>query len=556
MKSLLFFLVLFGVAIIAWKFSSQVDGFQDIAPEGADPTLTIPLISPRRQTLVQGEVKPFTLPSAALLAPPPGQTASINALPSEDPALQKAKGGRLQNVYESMRGFYNSDAIGLQKMGDSSIQLPLATAKSDYARLSDELATLSKNPGLESSLTEDDLNGIEANLGYLQNKWRMSVNSGASPMPPTNEGFQSTTGGGPSTSTGGGPSTSTGGGPSTSTGDGPSTSTGGGPSTSTGGGPSTSTGGGGSNSITLADLQMLITKIDLEIVRLQASGATDSNTQSRISVLTATRQRIEDLVTNIKSGVQSISTVPLIKSDINDFLKTVSNPTSPLKDILKDWGLSSLLSSLFPAYAAGDINGAALSRELFDKYAKDMTKNLSWDVSFNYKGKAEQDIAANYASAMSDARYIVDSTGQPVASNSPLIPNSSTGGGGSRGGGAAGYRGVFDSIITSITGQKPVSLHIGMGASGAGQTSHAAGSSHKAAVFDWKTRSEQICKQINARGLNSYDYGCMKSTDTIKANFSWRGYSRMICTRLGTNYDPSIPELCGCPPPTWPGWRH
>ena len=535
MKSLLFFLVLFGVAIIAWKFSSDVDGFQDIAPEGADPTLTIPLVSPRRQTLVQGEVKPFTLPSAALLAPPPGQTASINALPSEDPALQKAKGGRLQNVYESMRGFYNSDAIGLQKMGDSSIQLPLATAKSDYARLSDELATLSKNPGLESSLTEDDLNGIEANLGYLQNKWRMSVNSGASPMPPTNEGFQA-------------------GGPSTSTGGGPSTSTGGGPSTSTGGGPSTSTGGGGSNSITLADLQMLVTKIDLEIVRLQASGATDSNTQSRISVLTATRQRIEDLILNIRSGVQSISTVPLTKSDINDFLKTVSNPTSPLKDILKDWGLSSLLSSLFPAYAAGDISGAALSKELFEKYAKDMTKNLSWDVSFNYKGKAEQDIAANYASAMSDARYIVDSTGQPVASNSSLISDSSTGGKGS--GTGTAYRGVFDSIITSITGQKPSSLHVGMGSSRAGQTSGAAaGSSGEAAVFDWRGRAEQICKQINARGLNSYDYGCMKSTDTIKANFSWRGYSRMICTRLATNYDPSIPELCGCPPPTWPGWR-
>ena len=572
MKSLLFFLVLFGVIVIVWKFSSQLDGFQDIAPEAADPNLTIPLISPRRQTLTNGEVKPFTQPSAALLAPPPGQTASINALPAEDPALQKAKGGRLQNVYESMRGFYNSEAIGLQKLGDSSIQLPLATAKSDYARLIDELATLSKNPGLESSLTEDDLNGIEANLAYLQNKWRMSVNSGASPMPPTNEGFQSPAPGpGSAPDPGSIPPGSIPPGslppgsvlPGSAPGSVPpgsapgSVTPGSAPgSVPPGSGSTPTTTTGGSNSITLSDLQMLITKIDLEIVRLQASGATDSNTQSRISVLTATRQRIEDLVSNIKSGVQSISTVPLTKSDINDFLKTVSNPTSPLKDILKDWGLSSLLSSLFPAYASGDLSGAKVARELFDKYAKDMTKNLSWDVSFNYKGKAEQDIAASYASAMSDARYIVDSTGQPVASNSSLIPNSSTGGGGSRGGGAGGYRGVFDSIITSMTGQKPASLHVGMGASGAGQASHAGGSSHEAAVFDWRTRSEQICKQINARGLNSYDYGCMKSTDTIKANFSWRGYSRMICTRLGTNYDPSIPELCGCPPPTWPGWRH
>ena len=56
--------------------------------------------------------------------------------------------------------------------------------------------------------------------------------------------------------------------------------------------------------------------------------------------------------------------------------------------------------------------------------------------------------------------------------------------------------------------------------------------------------------------MKSYDFGCLKDADTMaKENFSWRGYTRMVCTRLATVYDPSIPELCGCPPPSWIGWR-
>jgi hypothetical protein len=29
----------------------------------------------------------------------------------------------------------------------------------------------------------------------------------------------------------------------------------------------------------------------------------------------------------------------------------------------------------------------------------------------------------------------------------------------------------------------------------------------------------------------------------------------MICNRLSTVYDSSVPELCGCPPTDWCGWR-
>ena len=200
MKGLLFFVILIGIGIVLWM-TSQKDGFQDFqlpsayedtTPPGASPSLNVPVVSPKQQMFTQAAVQPFAPPSTALLAPPPGQSASVNTKPAEDPALQKASPGRIQSVYESMNGFFQTAEAGLQTLGDPSVQLPLTTARSDRIRLKDEMTVLARNPGLESTLTEEGLSGIEANLAYLQKKWNMSVNaeSGAPPL----EGFESGSG--------------------------------------------------------------------------------------------------------------------------------------------------------------------------------------------------------------------------------------------------------------------------------------------------------------------------------------------------------------------------
>jgi hypothetical protein len=192
-----------------------------------------------------------------------------------------------------------------------------------------------------------------------------------------------------------------------------------------------------------------------------------------------------------------------------------------------------------------DLSGSELSKRLFEKYAEDITHNLSWGFELNYKGQAEQDIAANYASAMRDARYSVDNTGTPVASNT----NSDA------------YRGIFQSIVSQLSG-KDVNLTMGQGSSGSSTMGHTTGNTTGNATtsssthgFNWKARSKDICGQIEARGMKPGDFGCLGPSDKVRENFSWRGYTRMVCTRLGTVYDPSIPELCGCPPPSWNGWR-
>jgi hypothetical protein len=255
------------------------------------------------------------------------------------------------------------------------------------------------------------------------------------------------------------------------------------------------------------------------------------------------------MITGLQNGTIKPGDITLKRSQLSKFLTNIQNPNSPLTNMLSDWGLPSGLSNLFPTYAAGDVSGADLAKQLFGKYIKDMS-NLSWDVSLSYKGQAEKEIAANYASAMKDARYAVDTTGTPTASNA----NQSS----PPDGKPAAYRGLFNSVISSVSGQTPTSLNVAEGpTSGDGAMGH--GGPHPGAPsspFDWKERSKQICSQIRMREMDPYEFGCLKDQEVVRQqNFSWRGHTKMICTRLATVYDPSIPELCGCPPPSWIGWR-
>ena len=503
MKGILFFLVLLGIVAVVWSMATK-EGFQDTEGDTQPPgALNIPLISPRYQTLTSGVVNDFAPPSATLLAPPPGQSASVNSQPAEDPALEKASSSRIQSIYESITGFFKKDAPGLQKIGDPSVQLPMSTSRSDFQRLKDELSVLSRNPGLESSLTSDDLDGIEANLAYLQKKWTMSTNSmNDSPM----EGFQS---------------------------------------------------GGASNTkasdVTMKDLEDLSTRIGIEIIRLQSSGTTNLNTKSRIETLTKIQKSVSDLIAEINKGARKLSEAPFMKADITKFLPTLTNPNTQIGTLFGSGSGTSMLESLFPKYSAGDIDGAKVAQALFKQYEKDFLNNLSWDVSLHYVGNAEQDVAYNYAKAAESlqAQASLDSNNSMASSDITVAG----GGIGTTAGPAnsSSYRGVMGSITQALTGMTPTHVSVGNGTQ-ENKESHT--SSPNASPLDWKTRSVQICAQIKARGYDANDFGCIENPDKMtQESFSWRGHTKMVCNRLATIYDPSVPFLCGCPPPTWPGWR-
>lgn len=74
--------------------------------------------------------------------------------------------------------------------------------------------------------------------------------------------------------------------------------------------------------------------------------------------------------------------------------------------------------------------------------------------------------------------------------------------------------------------------------------------------FDWQKRAIEITQNIKRAGMNTADFGCfMPGEVAVSKDYSWRGHTKMICTRLAANADPAIPEQMGCPPVSWKGWR-
>lgn len=453
----------------------MADGFAD---------LVIPQGLPPRETVTTGDYKAYMPLSTTLLSPPPGGVASVNTLPYKDPELEKAPYARLKNVLETANGFVQNEAIHMEEMSDPSIQLPLTTLKADIRRLKDEVLVLQRNPGIESTLTQGAVDGMEANLAYLQKKWRASPNSMV-------EGFDNAP--------------------------------------------------GSTQRCTASQLNDLLIKIGVEITRLSASATTDPVTTQRIATLTNIKSAVKDIVTKVSSGQMAATDIPILESDYLAFLPVLGTDTA-LPSLLKGNNLPPSLSSLFTTYQAGDISGAGITQYLFQNYADTFFKGLSWDLQMNYTAERTQAVAEakkGYAEAVVKA----------------LAP----------------YRGEFASatmpddtmtgIVTSTNINANTGTTTGTG-TGTGTASTETGTNSTrmqdgapAATLDWKDRSTQICTAIQNRGLEPGDFGCLTDTSAVGKGFSWRGYAKMVCTRLGTVYDTSAPEACGCPPLTWSGWR-
>jgi hypothetical protein len=292
----------------------------------------------------------------------------------------------------------------------------------------------------------------------------------------------------------------------------------------------------------------LQTNILATITRLTNSGSSDPLLTQRVNILETVVHSVNAFITQINRGTLKESDVPITVAQYNAFLPFV-DPTKdvklnqPLPNLIKYTGASSALMNLFPYYMSGDISGADLARSLFDKYVSNLFNETSYeiDLKFNHKSESERKIAEIVAKSMLNP--VLNPQDEDDVGNDSSIygkaPNKS------------GHRGETESHTLSLAGSTDGKTSSATANNGTSTSP----SGSKPAVLDWKVRSQQICDQISKRGLNPNDYGCLKDTKAVDENFSFRGYARMVCSRLGTNYDPGIPDLCGCPPPTWPGWR-
>jgi len=272
-----------------------------------------------------------------------------------------------------------------------------------------------------------------------------------------------------------------------------------------------------SPSISLAQLKLLKTSIAAETIRLQASGTTDPVMMARVNVFNKIGQTVNDLITQVSNGSLAEAAIPIKVSDYQNFLPALGNSSAGIGGLFAKNDLGSL-SNLFNAYDVGDASGAKIAAALVDTYAKKLADGLSYSVKVSYTSPndvAKQNALASYANAF-------------TSSNLSTQP-----------------RGEFEEIIQSVDAFENGSRNAG----------ESEAKKSEAGKFDWKGRSEAITENIQRAGMNPADYGCLEKGASVSPGYSWRGYTKMICSRLGTNADAGVPEQMGCPPVSWKGWR-
>jgi hypothetical protein len=307
------------------------------------PQVIVPKVNPRPSPLEGTTPAPYLTPSEIPYGPAYGDIARINTLPYRDPSLESAPYKRLSELLESLKGFMTYEAKGLEKLSDPQVQLPLTTARGDLQRLTDEVSVLKRNPGIDSALTQGQADDIQANLSYLQRKYRMSVN--AVSRSSLEEGFTNAV--------------------------------------------------DSDDRLNLADLKDLVMTIQAEIARLSSSGTTNPVTQARVTTLNTIKLDVENLVQQVESGTRPEAEIPILKKDRDDFLPLMSDVNKPLPQLLNSANLPVTISNAFPAYDNGDKSGALAAQALFEKYGEKIFNGLSWSLGLKFTSPNEVAVAVS-----------------------------------------------------------------------------------------------------------------------------------------------------------------
>jgi hypothetical protein len=264
------------------------------------------------------------------------------------------------------------------------------------------------------------------------------------------------------------------------------------------------------------DLENFIARISAEILRLAASGTTDPVINARVVALTQMKSNVQTILDQVQSGALMPVEIPIMKRDLDKAFPILGKTDEPLPQIIQTLGLPPGLANLLPSNIQNNPNITREINKLIDKYADTVVNGVSASFAVKYTSPNEK---------MRALSSTIDKNGFPSVADLDNVCNQK---------------------FMPDGGEAPVTDKLAPKPEDAGR-----GPSH----FDWKTRAKEIEGQIKKRGLNSKDFGVMPDSTKVSNEFSWKGYARMICTRLQATMDPSLPETCGCPPLDWSGWR-
>ena len=457
-------------------------------------------------------VGPSTLPGQLPYAPYE-QIAVASPLPYQDTTLIKANRQQLINLLELIKGFLAFEAQEIAERSDPTIQLPLQTARSDFHTLQSEVEVLNRNPGIQPNMTLSHLNEISSNLAFLQQKVRLIGTAGPIQGPiyqftkPV-EGFASN--GKQPAKKSMEPAKKAGMNAANSVA--PSVIPGKSAKSSPASIQQEKTFIG---SATVQDLKDFIVRLTAESMKLSASGDTDPIMNARVVALAEIKSDMQTLLDQIGKGIILESEIPVTKAELDNALRISAKPNEPLPQLIKEKGLPSGLGNLLPSNAQNDPETTREINKLLNKYTDTIVNGstATYEVKYTFPFEAMNQFST------------INKTGFPSMSDLNNISN-------------AKFT-PMDSGMPVTDPMAPIPSDAGRGPS----------------RFDWKERSKQIEQQVKKRGLRHSDYGIMKPNTKVSEGFSWKGYARMMCTRLQADVDPSLAVTCGCPPLDWSGWR-
>jgi len=279
------FLVLFvGVIFCVITYTHLLDpvkpkkeGFEDasLPVNGASEPRIANSVMPTRISLqaMPNSSVPGTLPFG-----PYAQTASVGSYQYQDPSQMSAELKQMKKLYEDLRSFLVFEGPSIGASSDPTVQLPLTQLRADSRKLQQEITVLEANPGIQSSLTQQNTADIEEALTFLQRKVRLFQTAGVV------EGFED------------------------------------------GSAPA-------KTRATKQNLQELQTRVYGSILTLSASGTVDPVVQSRIKRLQDMYSAVNDMISKLDKGIWTSSDVPVFKEDIEEILPKLVKPTEEVKDI-------------------------------------------------------------------------------------------------------------------------------------------------------------------------------------------------------------------------------
>ena len=331
------YLAVFVGIVVCIVTSSHLEGYEDILPVNSQSEPTVAKsVSPTRLSIqaMPNASHPGTLPFG-----PYAQQASVGSYQYQDPAQLPATFQQISQLHENLRSFLAFEGDAISNSSDPSVQLPLTQLRADSKRLDEEMAVLKNNPGVQSSLTQQNTADIEGVLSFLQRKVRLFQTSGVINSE-SEEGFQSG-----------------------------------------------SEHKNGKTRATQADLEKLQTKVYAAILTLSSSGTTDSVVQARIKNLQTMYSALTDMIKKLNNGTWTPLNIPVFQDDITTILPNLDNPSASIS-----MPFSSETSDMMPPMYKGisKLVGKENAASVFNSIMEKGLLRMNVDLGYNLPGSGSK----------------------------------------------------------------------------------------------------------------------------------------------------------------------